>query len=118
MATFQANGTETTGASSYTLRLVVNEDSYSVANNTSSISWALYLISTGYNFATWSFPITATINGDEVYNSNEYRTLGKNSQITIGSGTKTIDHNSDGSKSISCSATCRATGAYYLPRKY
>ena len=115
MATFQDTGAGTTGASSYTLKLVVTEVSFSIANNTSNVNWELYLISTGYNFSSWGFPITATINGDEVYNSNEQRTLAKNSQILVGSGTKTISHNSDGSKSISCSATCTATGAYYLP---
>lgn len=115
MATFQNTGTGTAGASSYTLRLVVNEDSYSVANNTSNVSWALYLISTGYNFSTWSFPITANVDG-EVYNVSEYRSLNKNSTLLIGSGSKIISHNSDGSKSISCSATCRATSASYLPR--
>lgn len=114
MATFQAKGTGTTGASSYTLKLVVNETSYSAANNTSEVSWALYLISTTYNFSTWSFPITASVDG-QVYSSSQNRSLNKNSQITIGSGTKTITHNSDGTKSISCSATCAATGASYLP---
>ena len=114
MATFEGQGTGTTGASSYTLRLVVNEDSYSIANNTSSISWALYLISTGYNFALWGFPISANVDG-EVYSSSEQRSISKNSTLLIGSGTKTISHNSDGTKSIECSASVSATGAYYLP---
>jgi len=114
MATYEATGTGTSGAYSYTLRLVVNEDSYSIPNNTSSVSWALYLISTGYNFSTWSFPITCNVDG-EVYNASEYRTLAKNSTLLIASGTKTIGHNNDGTKSISCSATVRATGASYLP---
>lgn len=114
MATFQGTGTGTTGASSYTLQLVVNEDSYSIANNTSSVSWALYLISTGYNFSTWSFPITASVDG-EVYNVNENRTIARYSTLTIASGSKTITHSTDGTKSISCSASCSATAASYLP---
>lgn len=118
MAIFQNTGTGTTGAPNYTLILEVNEDSYSVSNNTSSVSWILKLSSkNNYSFSSWSFPITANVDG-EVYNVSEYRSMSANSTITIASGTKTITHNSDGKKTISCSATVRATAASYLPRKY
>lgn len=115
MATYEATGTGTTGAQYYTLSLEVNETSYSIANNTSEVSWALKLSSrNNYSFSSWSFPITANVDG-EVYNENISRSMSANSTITIASGTKTIYHNSDGTKSISCSATVRATGASYLP---
>ena len=115
MATFSATGTGTTGAPNYTLTLTVTETSYSTANNTSTVAWSLTLSSSnGYSFSTWTFPITASVDG-EVYNESTSRSLSANSTITIASGTKTITHNSDGTKSISCGATVRATSAYYLP---
>lgn len=114
MAVFEAKGTGTTGASSYTLRLTVSEIDYSIPNNTSTVSWKLQLISTGYNFAVYGFPITANVDG-EVYNVREQRSISKYSTLTIASGTKTITHGTDGKKTISCSATVRATGDYYLP---
>lgn len=115
MAVYEATGTGTTGAQYYTLKLEVNETSYSVENNTSVVSWALYLTSkNNYSFSNWSFPVIVNIDG-EVYNSSEYRSMPANSTVTIASGTKTIEHNSDGTKTISCSATVAATGASYLP---
>lgn len=114
MAKFEGKGTGTTGASSYSLRLEVEESSYSIANNTSSVSWKLYLISTTYNFSSWSFTIKASVDG-EVYNKSESRSISKNTTLLIASGSKTITHNSDGSKKISCSASVSATGASYLP---
>ena len=114
MAKFEGKGTGTTGASSYSLRLEVEESSYSIANNTSSVSWKLYLISTTYNFYSWSFKIKPSVDG-EVYNKSESRSISKNTTLLIASGSKTITHNSDGSKKISCSASVSATGASYLP---
>mgnify|MGYP003292128733 CR=1 FL=1 len=114
MAVFEAKGTGTTGANSYTLRLTVSEIDYSIPNNTSTVSWKLQLISTGYNFALYGFPITANVDG-EVYNVREQRSISKYSTLTIDSGTKIIPHGTDGKKTISCSATVRATGDYYLP---
>ena len=118
MAVYEAIGSGVSGAKYYTLRLTVNEDSYSIPNNTSSVSWALDLISSnGYSFSSWSFPITASVDG-EVYNQNISRSIAKNGTLRIASGSKTISHNSDGTKTISVGATVRATGTYYLPRKH
>ena len=115
MATYSGTGTGTSGGSNYTLTLTVTETSYSTANNTSTVAWSLTLKSSnGYSFADWSFPITANVDGS-VYNETTSRSLAANSTITIASGTKTITHNSDGTKSIACGATVRATSAYYLP---
>lgn len=118
MATFEAIGSGTTGAKNYTLKLEINETSYSIANNTSTVSWALYLTSkNNYSFSSWSFPVTVNVDG-EVYNSSEYRSMSANSTLLIANGTKTIEHNSDGTKTINCSASLSATAATYLPRKY
>ena len=118
MASFEGVGSGTTGAQYYTLKLEVYEESFSIPNNNSEVPWALYLTSkNNYSFAQWSFPVTVDIDG-EVYNSSEQRSMSANSTLLIASGRKTIAHNGDGKKTISCSATVRANGAYYLPRKY
>ena len=116
MASFEGVGSGTTGAQYYTLKLEVYEKSFSIPNNNSEVPWALYLTSrNNYSFSTWGFPVTVNIDNEEVYNSDEYRSMSANSTLLIASGTKTIAHNSDGKKTISCSATVKATGAYYLP---
>lgn len=118
MATFEAIGSGTTGAKNYTLKLEVYEESFSIPYNNSEVPWALYLTSrNNYSFSNWSFPVVVNVDG-EVYNSSEYRSMSANSTLLIASGTKTIVHNSDGTKTITCSASLSATAASYLPRKY
>ena len=111
MATFEQYGSIN---SSYKLQLNVNEDSYSIANNSSVVSWSLYLISTTYNFSTIGMTATVYIDGQEVLNEYAQRTLGKNSSLYLGSGTTTVYHNSDGKKSIgvSGSLTMNSTSSY------
>ena len=78
MAVYEATGTGTTGGQYYTLTLEVNEGSTSIPNNTSTVSWALYLKSrNNYSFSSWSFPVIVNIDG-EVYNSSEYRSMSAN----------------------------------------
>lgn len=115
MASFEGVGSGTTGAQYYTLKLEVYEESFSIPYNNSKVSWALYLTSrNNYSFSSWSFPVVVNVDG-EVYNSSEYRSMSANSTLLIASGSKTVNHSNNGSKIISCSATVKATGAYYLP---
>ena len=118
MASFEGVGSGTTGAKNYTLKLEVYEESFSIPYNNSEVPWALYLTSrNNYSFSNWSFPVVVNVDG-EVYNSSEYRSMSANSTLLIASGTKTIAHNNDGTKTITCSASLSATAASYLPRKY
>ena len=115
MASFEGVGSGTTGAKNYTLKLEVYEESFSIPYNNSEVPWALYLTSrNNYSFSNWSFPVVVNVDG-EVYNSSEYRSMSANSTLLIASGTKTIAHNNDGTKTITCSASLSATSAYYLP---
>lgn len=115
MASFEGVGSGTSGAKNYTLKLEVYEESFSIPYNNSEVPWALYLTSrNNYSFSSWSFPVTVNVDG-EVYNSSEYRSMSANSTLLIASGTKTIAHNNDGTKTITCSASLSATSAYYLP---
>lgn len=117
MATYSGNGTGTAGAGSYTLKLDVWESNVDYANNKSPVNWALKLASGNYNFYDHTIYIEVYVDGI-VYSASPKFGIDKNSEITIASGSKDIWHNSDGRKSISVSARMRATGAYYLPRKY
>lgn len=71
----------------------------SVANNTSTVSWTLSAI--GGN-SSWykTGPVTCKINGTTVYSSSSRVNMYTG---VIDSGTITINHNSDGTKSFSAS---------------
>ena len=104
----------------YRLVLTVNETSTSISGNTSNISWTLQCEATSA-YAQWNPGpglVSVNINGSVVYNNGRPAFVfpGLNSTITLCSGTMTIGHNADGSKSIACSASYTATSsAYYLP---
>ena len=111
MATYTAQGSRN---STYTLELNVSEDSYSIPENNSSVSWSLYLVSTTYYFSTIGMTAVASINGQEVLNSYAQRSMSKNERLLLGSGTLPVEHNSDGKKTINVSAslTMNATDSY------
>lgn len=73
----------------------------SVDNNTSTISWAAYGGSDGTSTTkyTETGPVTVTINGTTVLSLTSRFNMTKGQKI--GSGTITIAHNTDGTKSIS-----------------
>ena len=114
MATFSGNGSGTTGASSYTLKLDAWENNVDNANNKSNVGWRLALDSGNYSFI--DYPIYTKVNLDgEVYNASPRLSINQNSEIIIATGSKDIYHNSDGKRTISCSASISNTSAYYLP---
>lgn len=103
----------------YRLVLTVTETSTSISGNTSTISWILQCQATS-SYAQWNpgpGTVSVNINGSQVYNGRPAFVFpGYNSTITLASGTATIGHNADGSKSIACLASYTATStAYYLP---
>ena len=110
----------------YSLILSVTEESTSTPNNTSALSWILKLKSTYAGFDTfrigWSVSINGEIASSKAWSSATYRSLSKNSEITIissddtdGGGNVTVTHNSDGTKSVSVSATMEISKASYSP---
>lgn len=99
------------------MTLNVSESSTSTANNTSALSYSLVLTSTGgsaqYNGAG-SYAIN--INGSRVRSGTVNLNVGTYGSVTLASGSTTVDHNNDGSKTISVSASySSAASAYYLP---
>lgn len=92
-----------TAESGSTWKVVLNwSATQSVANNTSTISWNIK-VSTGSSGYVVVSEIRAKIAGEEVYyRSHDNHTNGYNG-TQIASGTKTITHNTDGTKSVSMS---------------
>lgn len=77
--------------------------SQSIDSNSTKISWTLK--GAGGSSTTnwvWSAPFSLTINGTKVYSSNERIQL--HNGTVVSSGTTTIPHNADGTKSFTASA--------------
>ena len=115
MATFSKSFSNN---SKYTLILTVTEvaNSTNIANNTTDVKWELKMTSGGASFASWYVDSTVTINGETVLDNSVKTSISANSSLILGSGTKTIKHNDDGKKTISCSGSASTlTSQTYLP---
>ena len=114
MASFQSSTSK-----GYKLSLDVSEASTNQSNNSSGVNWALRVVATSsycqYNPGPGT--IKVSINGKQVYSGTPAMVFpGPNSIITVCSGSMTIAHDSDGSKTIACSASYTASAsASYLP---
>lgn len=85
----------------YRLRLDLNQQSRNNANNTSVISYALYLENTSANFIDHRVTVNIKINGTTVYyDSLVFSIPSYNRTTLVRSGTLTVNHNADGSKSV------------------
>ncbi len=103
----------------YQLKVVWEVTSQSVANNTSSVTAKVQLVSTGSSYtinSSASKSGSLTINGTK-YTFNFTAALSGNQTKTIFSKPVTIAHNADGTKTCSFSATCginvTLSGTYY-----
>lgn len=114
MASIGANGSR--GHHRFTLN--VNETSTSTANNTSTVSWSLVLspITTGYD---WNYsstvPVTYSININGAVYTGNIMSYNGSATVTVRSGTQTIAHNNDGTKSIGFSFSVSSINKSYLP---
>ena len=84
--------------------LTVTEQSQNVANNTTTVSFALVLVRPSNVVSSATKSWSATINGT-TYNGSG--TIGGVGNKTLLSGTQVIPHNADGTKSISFSGRCQ-----------
>jgi len=99
------SGSTSVAVTSYdTLKFTWTITSQSIANNTSTISWVLQLISgsSGAINSTASKNWSVTVNGT-TYSGTNTVGIGNNATKTLASGTTNIAHNSDGTKSFSYS---------------
>ena len=118
MATFTGTGSHN---SNFTGTLTVTESSYSVANNTSEVSYSLVLTgNNGYYFQQYYLTTKISINGTAVQDRYEQISMpspsGGVSTYTVCSGTTTVQHNNDGTKTITVWATMSTpTSQIFLP---
>ena len=85
------------------LRFTWSQSSQSIANNNSVVSWSLQLISTsGSISSSASKSWNVTVNGTNYSGTNTVG-ISTNTTKTLASGTTTIAHNADGTKSFSFS---------------
>lgn len=93
----------------YELKLEAYEDSISTTANTSKVTAYLYLRRTDSSssgaYNNDGTPWTITIDGTQYSGNSTWDTRNSTGFKLIGSASKTITHNSDGSKSISMSGT-------------
>ena len=119
MADFIQNGGINGGsyASHFSGILSVWENSYDVATNTSNIGYRLQLKSgSSGRFSGLTANYSVTINGTTVKSgSGTYSSQNYNTAQTICEGTMTVEHNADGTKSISCSAVLDFQNNTYSP---
>lgn len=119
MTQFSGNiGISTGQTDKYSLLLDVSEKSYSIENNTSQVEWWVGIRSnTAYhNHYGLAETYTVVINGSTVHSAVHKPTVNSGATVWVASGTTTVSHNADGSKSISFSASFNnADRGTYLP---
>ncbi len=103
----------------YRLQIAWTVDSQSVANNTSTVTAKVQLVSTGSSYtinSTASKSGSLTINGTK-YTFSFTASLSGNQTKTLYTKTVTVSHSADGTKTCSFSATCginvTLSGTYY-----
>lgn len=108
-----------TTSNEYTLKLTITENSTSQINNTSNISYRLYMTSGSWNFDTFAVGWEISLNGKVV--SEQARAdapqidLDYNSSVTIVSGTTNVKHNPDGTLTMSISGKSFMAKESYTP---
>lgn len=87
---------------SHEFKLTVNETSTSTVNNTSEVSFSFTIYKASYSWNNWnSITYSIIINGTSY--SGTIPSYSAGSTLTIRSGSQTISHNSDGTKTINYS---------------
>ena len=119
MAQFSGSiGISTGQTDKYSLLLDVSEKSYSIENNTSTVEWWVGIRSnTAYhNHYGLAETYTVVINGSTVHSAVHKPTVGNGQTVWVASGTATVGHNADGSKTVAVSASFNnADRGTYLP---
>ena len=111
-----------TNAEPYTLVFDVYEKTFSNEDNTSVVAWSVKLRSNNSAFSciqlTGAYNLNVTIDGVKAGSvSGGTLNLSYGNPQTLLSGTKTISHNTDGSKTVSCSAAfTNVRTDNYVPR--
>ena len=106
-------------SNTYTLEITITENSTSTPGNSSSVAYVLKLKSSSKNFTQYGVGASVKLDGKQVaYRDRKTApqiTLGTYSEVTLLSGTVTIGHNTDGSKSMSISYSLDMAAGSALP---
>lgn len=106
----------------YSITLECSEQSYSIPNNTSVVSWKLTMATAANSFLGYSdyrTTISISINGTTVYSYNASRDFNPSAASSysevLASGTATVNHNADGTKTCACAASVTVASGTYSP---
>lgn len=108
MATYTSNT-----INGYYLTVDVTESDVSTDNNTSVVNYTYKLHRGSSRFVDYAIPRSLSIDGTQVYSSSSY--IGFSSSetvITLTSGSRTITHSDDGSKTVAISFSATGLGDY------
>lgn len=98
--------------------LTVVEESTSISNNSSLITWKLVLspIGNGWDWSyTSTIPVTYTVTVNDVVYNGEIMSYDGASTVTVANGSLTAKHLNDGSKTISYNFRITSISEDYLP---
>jgi len=106
----QTKTISSSAVNNYTLKLILTENSTSVADNTSSVSWQLQLATSYYGFSGfrvgWSVSLAGRVVSSRTWSDGPSASIAKNSgTLTVASGTATVAHSADGSLNMACAAS-------------
>lgn len=90
------------------ISIILSESGANTTNNTSVVTANVYYYGNGVSWSNYSCPGTIVLGGTSYSFSN--KVTKSTAAQWIGSASKVITHNADGSGSVSCSATFTVTG--------
>ena len=104
----------------FTLRLTVNETATDPTANTSTVSWSLKVIAnTSYYFIDYKIGRSVILDGTSVHNVARADSVlwdcPAYGTITLASGTRAINHNTDGTKTLNVSFSIDMTATSSTP---
>ena len=104
----------------FTLTLTVTEGTPSTEYNNSPVTYSLALKNKSYNFDKYAIGYSVSIDGTVVASqvrstTKQYSMMSDNMTLTLCSGSKTIAHKDDGSKSINVAFSIDMAKASYTP---
>lgn len=104
--------------SSYTGILEITQGKQEISGNYTIVNWYLYLKASGSYYSATGTTCKVTINGEIVLDDYQQRSVSNNTENLFASGSFKVPHNSDGTKTVSVSASIETTANYsYLPGK-
>lgn len=106
----------------YSLTLTVTEQSTDIGANTSTVAYSLVMATAPYSYTGYSdyrTTISCTINGSSVFSYNASRNFNASAAAsyseTLCSGTTTVTHNADGTKTCAVAASVSVASGEYSP---